>query len=125
MPLFLDIYFIYTVCRYSMEVDKEKIYTDNISVRACLWFCRLDEEKENVPFSLTLDILRYFIWQCKLNKRLPIYSCIIDDVSYTINVIRKTNMEISDLFEHCTLFICRNEPDGDRGRDAADRHGRG
>ena len=108
-----------------MEVDKEKIYTDNISVRACLWFCRLDEEKENVPFSLTLDILRYFIWQCKLNKRLPIYSCIIDDVSYTINVIRKTNMEISDLFEHCTLFICRNEPDGDRGRDADGRHGRG
>ncbi len=70
-------------------------------------------EKENVPFSLTLDILRYFI-----------YSCIIDDVSYTINVIRKTNMELSDLFEHCTLFIRRNEPDGDRGRDAADRHGR-
>jgi hypothetical protein len=82
-------------------------------------------EKENVPFSLTLDILRYFIWQCKLNKRLPIYSCIIDDVSYTINVIRKTNMEISDLFEHCTLFIRRNEPVGDRERDAADRHGRG
>jgi hypothetical protein len=46
-------------------------------------------------------------------------------MSYTINVIRKTNMEISDLFEHCTLFIRRNEPDGDRGRDAADRHGRG
>jgi hypothetical protein len=82
-------------------------------------------EKENVPFSLTLDILRYFIWQCKLNKRLPTYSCIIDDVSYTINVIRKTNMEISDLFEHCTLFLRRNEPVGDRERDAADRHGRG
>jgi hypothetical protein len=82
-------------------------------------------EKENVPFSLTLDILRYFIWQCKLNKRLPTYSCIIDDVSYTINVIRKTNMEISDLFEHCTFFIRRNEPVGDRDRDAADGHGRG
>jgi hypothetical protein len=29
MPLFLDIYFIY---RDSMDVDKEKIYTYNISV---------------------------------------------------------------------------------------------
>ncbi len=28
MPLFLDIYFIY---RYSIEVDKEKIFTYNIS----------------------------------------------------------------------------------------------
>ncbi len=75
-------------------------------------------EKENVPFSLTLDILRYYIWQCKLNKKLPIFSCITEDVSYTINMTRKTNMEISDLFEHCTMFTRRDEPDGDRGRDA-------
>jgi hypothetical protein len=39
MPLLLDISYIY---RYSMEVDKEKIYTYNISVGLCLWFCRLD-----------------------------------------------------------------------------------
>jgi hypothetical protein len=25
-----------------MEVDEEKIYTYNISVEVCLWFCRLD-----------------------------------------------------------------------------------
>jgi hypothetical protein len=82
-------------------------------------------EKENVPFSLTLDILRYYIWQCKLNKKLLIFSCITEDVSYTINVIRKTNMEISDLFEHCTLFTRRDEPDGDKECDADGRHGRG
>ncbi len=42
MPLFLDIYFIYNTVQYSMEVDKEKIETYNISVGVCLWFCRLD-----------------------------------------------------------------------------------
>jgi hypothetical protein len=26
-------------------------------------------EKENVPFNLALDVLRFFIWQCKLNKK--------------------------------------------------------
>ncbi len=36
---YLDIYFIY---RYIMEVDEEKIYTYNISVGVCLWFCWLD-----------------------------------------------------------------------------------
>jgi hypothetical protein len=39
MPLFLNIYFMY---RYSIEVDEEKIYTHNISVVICLWFCRPD-----------------------------------------------------------------------------------
>jgi hypothetical protein len=27
---------------YNMEVDEEKIDTDNISVGVCLWFCRLN-----------------------------------------------------------------------------------
>jgi hypothetical protein len=26
-------------------------------------------EKENVPFNLALDVIRFFIWQCKLNKK--------------------------------------------------------
>jgi hypothetical protein len=40
MPLFLDIYFTYSY-RYNMEVDEEKIDTYDISVKVCLWFCRL------------------------------------------------------------------------------------
>ncbi len=42
MPLFLDIYFSYRY-RYNMEID-EKIDTYKISVRVCLWFCRLELE---------------------------------------------------------------------------------
>ena len=44
MLLFLDVYCIYM---YSMEVDEEKIYTDNISVGVCLKFCRLDVGLQN------------------------------------------------------------------------------
>ncbi len=39
MPLFLNIFFIY---RYSMEIDEKIDTCYNISVGACLWFCRLD-----------------------------------------------------------------------------------
>ncbi len=49
MTLFLDINFIY---RYSMEVDGEKIYTYNILVGACLWFCRLDVGLQLVALDL-------------------------------------------------------------------------
>ena len=75
----------------------EKFLTPILSAETYFTGSGIDgNEKENVPYSLTLDILRYYIWQCKLNKKLPIFSCIIEDVSYTINVTRKTNMEISD-----------------------------
>jgi hypothetical protein len=56
-------------------------------------------------------------------------SYITEDVSYMVNIKRKTNREISDLYEHCTMFTRRNELDagdhGDGGGDADDPHGRG
>jgi hypothetical protein len=69
----------------------EKFLPPIISAETYLTGSGVDgNEKENVPFSLALDILRYYIWQCKLNKKLPIFSCITEDVSNTINITRKT-----------------------------------
>jgi hypothetical protein len=71
-------------------------------------------EKENVPFNLALDVIRFFIWQCK-----------VKEVKYSINVIRKTSEELSDLFQNCSLFKhdggeeANGEVRGDGG------HGRG
>ncbi len=87
----------------------------------------IGNEKENVPFSLALDIFRYIIWQCKLNKRTPTLSLVSEEVNYIINVVRTSNKEISELYEHCTIFTRRNEQavhGGDRG-DAHNGHGRG
>jgi hypothetical protein len=84
-------------------------------------------EKENVPFSLALDIFRYVMRQCKLNKKTPTLAHVSDEVNYVINVIRTTNKEILELYEHCTMFTRRNEPagHGGDGADADDGHGRG
>ncbi len=65
-------------------------------------------EKENVPFSLALDIFRYVIWQCKLNKKMSTLAHVSDEVNYVINVIRTANKETSELYEHCTMFTRRN-----------------
>ncbi len=82
-------------------------------------------EKENVPFSLALDILRYILWQCKLNKKMPTIAHVSDEVNYLINIIRTTSKEMSELFEHCTMFTRRNGPDhGGDGGDADGGHGR-
>ncbi len=44
-----------------------------------------------------------------------------DEISYMINCIRRTNREISDLYEQCTMFTRRNDGRG----NAADQHKRG
>jgi hypothetical protein len=77
-----------------------------------------------VPFSLALDIFRYIIWQCKLNKKAPTLAHVSEEVNYIINVIRTSNKEIPELYKHCTLLTRRNEP-ADHGGDAVDGHGRG
>jgi hypothetical protein len=77
-------------------------------------------ENENVPFNLTLDVIRFFIWQCKLNKKKPTLSLIVAEVQYCINVIRKTSEELSDLFQNCSLF---KHDDRDEREDGG--HGRG
>jgi hypothetical protein len=100
----------------------ERFFTKELSSELYFTGSGVDgNEKENLPFSLTLDLIRYQIWQCKLNKRKLTASCITDEISYMINYIRKSNREISDLFEHCTMFTRRNDGRG----DAADQHGCG
>ena len=43
-----------------------------------------------MPFSLSLDILRYVIWQCKLNKRVPTLSHVSEEVNYYLLVCEGT-----------------------------------
>jgi hypothetical protein len=57
-----------------------------------------------VPFSLSLDILRYVIWQCKLNKRVPTLSHVSEEVNYLINTVRTSNKEISELYKNCNIL---------------------
>jgi len=78
-------------------------------------------ENENVPFSLVLDLFRYSIWQCKLNKKVPTFAYIAEEVTYMTNSIRKTSNELCALFDQCTMFTRRDDGRG----DGDDQHGRG
>jgi hypothetical protein len=104
----------------------EKFFTVNLNPQ--LYFSGdavPGNEKENVPFNLTLDVIRFFIWQCKLNKKKPTLSSIVAEVKYCINVIRKTSEELSDLFQNCSLFKHdHGEEHGGEGRGDGG-HGRG
>ncbi len=116
---FEHIFFSCPSTQFVLRYRFERFFTRELSSELYFIGSGVDcNEKENVPFSLTLDLIRYQIWQCKLNKRKMTAAGITDEISY---MIRRTNREISDLYEQCTMFTCRNDGRG----DAADQHGRG
>jgi hypothetical protein len=119
---FEHIFFSCPSTQFVLRYLFERFFTKELSLELYFTGSGVDgNEKENMPFSLTLDLIRYQIWQCKLNKRKMTAAGITDEISYMINCIRKTDREISDLYEHCTMFTRRNDGRG----DAADQHGRG
>jgi hypothetical protein len=121
------VFFVSSDTRYTEKI-LSKIITKDLTAEIFFTGSGVPgNEKENVPFSLALDILRYILWQCKLNKKIPTIAHVSDKDNYLINDIRTSSKEMSELYEHCTMFTCRNEPavHGGDGGDADDGHGRG
>jgi hypothetical protein len=94
---FEHVFFSFPSPQFVLKYFFERFFTRDLSSELYFTGSGVDgNENENMPFSLTLDLLRYQIWQCKLNKRKMNAACITDEVSYIINCIRRTNREMSD-----------------------------
>jgi hypothetical protein len=95
-------------CPHSSRII-EQFYVKYITVQLDrnIYFTGLadpDNERINKPFSLCMDIVRYYIWQCKLNKKLPTFSAVCAETEFMVSYIRRANKKLSDLFENCPLF---------------------
>jgi hypothetical protein len=79
----------------TIEFNREQYFTGLVEP---------DNERINRPFAICMDVLRYNIWQCKLNKKLPTFSAVCAETEFMIGYIRRSSKKISDLFENCPLF---------------------
>ena len=79
----------------TIEFNREQYFTGLVEP---------DNERINRPFAICMDVLRYYIWQCKLNKKLPTFSAVCAETEFMIGYIRRSSKKISDLFENCPLF---------------------
>ena len=58
-------------------------------------------------------------------QKKPTLSSIVEEVKFSINVIRKTSEELSDLFQNCSLFKHDGEDEADGEVCGDGGHGRG
>ena len=79
----------------TVELNREQYFTGLVEP---------DNERINQPFAICLDVLRYNIWQCKLNTKLPTFSAVCAETEFMISYIRRSSKKKSDLFENCPLF---------------------
>ena len=62
-------------------------------------------EKINLSFQIVMDVLRYNIWKFKLEKYMPISTCINSEVSRTFEQIFKMSAKIKTMITESDLFL--------------------
>jgi hypothetical protein len=74
-------------------------------------------ESENRPLSLVLDIVRYVIWQHKLNKKVPNFNVFEMELQYILETVTGASKSFGRALTECKFFQRdRQEIDGERGR---------
>ncbi len=74
-------------------------------------------ECENKPLSVVLDLVRYVIWQHKLNKKLPNFNVFETELQYTLGVVAGASKSFERSLIDCKFFQReRQEIDGEHER---------
>ncbi len=74
-------------------------------------------EFENKPLNIVLDLIRYVIWQNKLNKKVPNFNLLETELHYLIGSITGASKNFERSLIDCKFFQRdRREDDGERRR---------
>jgi hypothetical protein len=63
-----------------------------------------DNENYNRYLGTVLDILRFHIWQAKLEKKIPITQKITAEIQYSLQMILKAGGKKLENFNECPIF---------------------
>ena len=103
-----DFAHIFYFCPHSEKIIKEFFskYT-TIEMPDCKTFFSSDygeDENINIAMQIVIDILRFFIWSSKLEKKLPQQCLIFENLNNTIARIQKTSEKTSLVLNNGPLF---------------------
>ena len=74
--------------------DTNIFFSGNISIK----------EDENQSLQLALDVLRYHIWTCKLEKKIPVISSLFSEINDTMGTIYAASTKIKNKANSCDFF---------------------
>ena len=63
-----------------------------------------EKETENYSLQLVLDVFRYHIWICKLEKKTPVISSLFIDINDTLGAIYKISQKTKNKADSCDFF---------------------
>jgi hypothetical protein len=63
-----------------------------------------EKECENWPVMLFFNIVRYNIWQNKLEKKTPVFYKLCAEIEYAFEIIYGISTKVYDMFNNCTYF---------------------
>jgi hypothetical protein len=94
-------------------------YIQGVEINKIIYFLANHSENEihNGFLGLFLDILRFHIWQAKLEKKIPSMTKITAELQYSFETILKAGGKKLEDFINCPLFqLGRDERQRDRNR---------
>ena len=74
--------------------DNNVFFSGNISTK----------EDKNLSLQLVLDVLRYHIWTCKLEKQIPVISSLLCEINDTIGTIYAVSSKTKNKANSCDFF---------------------
>jgi exonuclease III len=84
---------------------------DNVSARTLFWFFGTIpdnlESRDSIFFRLTMIIVQYYVWDCKLQKRNQSLSSCLDFYFFHMEIVRKVNKKVSKTMSKVNLDLCR------------------
>ncbi len=78
----------------NFDLNKNSFFITNINEKEC----------ENWPVMLFFNIVRYNIWQNKLEKKIPVFYKICVEIEYAFETIFGTSPKVFDMFNNCNYF---------------------
>ena len=63
-----------------------------------------EKEDDNMALQLALDIFRYYIWNCKLEKKIPTVGNIFNEINDTIGTVYSISIKTKHAAESCNFF---------------------
>ncbi len=78
----------------NFDLNKNSFFITNINEKEC----------ENWPVMIFFNIVRYNIWQNKLEKKIPVFYKICVEIEYAFEIIFGTSPKVFDMFNNCNYF---------------------
>jgi hypothetical protein len=102
----MHLFFACPVTRAILDTICMRYLNNNLVLEENVYFLGMhsDLETENKLLSGFFDIVRYLIWQSKLENKLPVLNKVLAEVDYLLKIILGASKMLSENYNNSVIF---------------------